>query len=101
MQNGSLTKETRKCGADVWTFRWRERDENGKIVLRRITVGTTQQFPDRRAASPQWSPQNRPMMVRAKPANGREPGTQLFYPAASCGGKSIFVRQLRGPHLST
>ncbi len=51
MQNGSLTKETRKYGADVWTFRWRERDGNGKIVLRRITVGTTQQFPDRRAAS--------------------------------------------------
>jgi len=50
---------------------------------------------------PQWSPQNRPMVVRAKPANGKRPGTQLFYPAACCGGKSIFVRQLRGPHLST
>ena len=25
----------------------------------------------------------------------------MFYPAASCGGKSILVRQLRGPHLST
>ena len=50
---------------------------------------------------PQWSPQNRPTVVRAKPANGKRPGTQLFYPAASCGGKSIFVRQLRGPHLST
>src|SRR5882762_10073337 len=49
----------------------------------------------------QWSPQNRPMVVRAKPANGKRPGTQLFYPAACCGGKSIFVRQLRGPHLST
>ena len=32
---------------------------------------------------PQWSPQNRPMVVRAKPANGKRPGTQLFYPAAS------------------
>jgi len=50
---------------------------------------------------PQWSPQNRPTVVRAKPANGKRPGTKLFYPAASCGGKSIFVRQLRGPHLST
>jgi hypothetical protein len=28
-------------------------------------------------------------------------GTKLFYPAASCGGKSVFVRQLRGPDLST
>ena len=25
----------------------------------------------------------------------------MFYPAASCGGKSVLVRQLRGPHLST
>jgi hypothetical protein len=46
-------------------------------------------------------------VVTPKPANGgqgktgqrKRPGTQLFYPAASCGGKSIFVRQLRGPHL--
>jgi PAS domain S-box-containing protein len=52
---------------------------------------------------------NRPSVVTPKPANGgqgktgqwKRPGTQLFYPAASCGGKSIFVRQLRGPHLRT
>jgi hypothetical protein len=25
---------------------------------------------------PQWSPQNRPTVVRAKPANGKRPGTQ-------------------------
>ncbi len=48
-------------------------------------------------------------VVTPKPANGgqgktgqrKRPGTQLFYPAASCGGKSIFVRQLRGPNLRT
>jgi sensor c-di-GMP phosphodiesterase-like protein len=28
---------------------------------------------------PQWSPQNRPTVVRAKPTNGKRPGTQLFY----------------------
>ena len=47
--------------------------------------------------------------VTAKPANGghfktgqrKWPGTRLFYSDASCGGKSVFVRQLRGPHLST
>src|SRR5712692_4403016 len=47
--------------------------------------------------------------VTLKPANGGQgktgqrkwPGTKLFYPAASCGGKSVFVRQLRGPHLRT
>jgi len=47
--------------------------------------------------------------VTLKPANGGQgktgqrkwPGTKLFYPAASCEGKSVFVRQLRGPHLRT
>ncbi len=47
--------------------------------------------------------------VTLKTANGGQgktgqrkwPGTKLFYPVASCGGKSVFVRQLRGPHLST
>jgi hypothetical protein len=48
-------------------------------------------------------------VVTLKPANGgqgktgqrKRPGTKLFYPAASSGGKSVFVRQLLGPHLST
>ena len=31
----------------------------------------------------------------------RVQGLRLFYPAASCGGKSVLVRQLRGLHLST
>src|ERR1017187_2863036 len=40
--------------------------------------------------------------VTSKPANGiGRPGLRMFYPAASCGGKSVLVRQLRGPHLST
>src|ERR1700691_5999087 len=53
------------------------------------------------AFDPQGSPQKRPMVVTSKPANGMWPGTRLFYSDASCGGKSVFVRQLRGPHLST
>jgi len=68
------------------------RTSDGRLDVKLSVPGTS---------GPQWSPQNRPMVVRAKPANGKRPGTQLFYPAASCGGKSIFVRQLRGPHLST
>src|SRR5215472_11456506 len=31
----------------------------------------------------------------------KEAGTELFYSAESFGGKLVFVRQLRGPHLST
>src|ERR1035441_8753043 len=46
--------------------------------------------------------QKRPTVISSKPANGSSRcGTQLFYPAASCGGKSVLVPQLRGPHLST
>src|SRR5271157_24987 len=46
--------------------------------------------------------QKRPTVISSKPANGSSrPGLRLFYPVASCGGKSVLVRQLRGPHLST
>jgi hypothetical protein len=43
-----------------------------------------------------------PSVITSKPANGigrRE--LRMFYPTASCGGKSVLVRQLRGPLLST
>jgi len=39
-----------------------------------------------------WSGQNRPMKLA---------GTLMFYPADSSVGKSVFLRQLREPHLST
>src|ERR1019366_7175554 len=51
-----------------------------------------------------------PSVITSKAANGYHfktgqrkwpSGTRLFYPAASCEGKSVLVRQLRGPHLST
>ena len=50
-----------------------------------------------------------PSVVTSKPANGgrgktgqrKRLGTRLFYAAGSCGSKSVFVRQLLGPHLST
>src|SRR6266516_2729678 len=50
-----------------------------------------------------------PSVVRSKTANGGQvktgqrmwPGTSLFYPVFSWSGKSVFVRQLRGPHFRT
>jgi hypothetical protein len=58
------------------------------------------------------APDIRPLsasVVTSKPANGghgktgqrRWPGTRLFYSAESSACKFVFVRQLRGPHLST
>jgi len=40
-------------------------------------------------------------VITSKAANGiGRPGLRLFYPAASCGGKSVLVRQLRGVSMS-
>ena len=46
-------------------------------------------------------------VITSKPASrdqvktGHYSETKLFYPACGSAGKLIFVRQLRGPHLST
>src|ERR1700674_172299 len=48
-------------------------------------------------------------VVTSKAANGGHfktgqrmwPGTRWFYAKLPCSGKSVFVRQLRGPHLRT
>jgi hypothetical protein len=44
MQQGSLRKEARRGGPEVWSFRWRERDGNGKTVLRRTTIGNVEEY---------------------------------------------------------
>jgi len=40
------------------------------------------------------------MHDRVKTGHVGPSGTNLFYPAAGSAGKSVFVRQLRGPHFS-
>jgi len=72
-----------------------------QIAGRYIAGGSDTRSFQHSGQNPQGSPQNRPTVVTSKPANGKWPGTRLFYSDASCGGKSVFVRQLRGPHLST
>jgi len=53
--------------------------------------------------APQWTAENRQFVDRAKPANSRAAETCEFYFVPSSVRKSCctFVRQLRGPHLST
>ncbi len=54
-------------------------------------------------------PSEEPSVLTSKPAIGgrvktgqrRPSGTSFFYPAEGCVGKSVLVRQLRGPHFST
>ena len=42
-QQGSLIREERKVGRDVWIFRWREQTPEGR-VKRKVVVGTVEQY---------------------------------------------------------
>ena len=44
-QNGSLKKEPRKLGPDVWTYRWREIGPDGHGRKPKVIVGTVVDFP--------------------------------------------------------
>ena len=39
-QHGSVQREKRRCGPDVWTFRWREISSDGKRKQRKAIIGT-------------------------------------------------------------
>ena len=44
MQWGSVTREQRKTGPDVWSYRWWDRGANGKPIHRRLTIGSVRKF---------------------------------------------------------
>jgi integrase len=50
MQNGSLIRAKRQCGPEVWEFRWREPDADGRRKHRRIVLGSVEQLVDETAA---------------------------------------------------
>ena len=39
-QHGSVQREKRRCGPDVWIFRWREIGSDGKRKQRKAIIGT-------------------------------------------------------------
>lgn len=43
-QSGSLTKERRSKGSDVWAFRWRELDQDSSVKRRKMIVGTVEEY---------------------------------------------------------
>jgi len=63
-----------------------------KNMLDAARIGRQTALSDHLKTGQRRSGQNRPT---------KEAGTELFYSAESFGGKLVFVRQLRGPHLST
>jgi hypothetical protein len=50
MQQGSVIRQHRKIGPDVWCFRWWEAGPNGNRVHRRIVLGTAEQMRDAASA---------------------------------------------------
>ena len=46
MQQGSVVREHRKLGPDVWCYRWWEAGSNGNRVHRRIVLGTSENLRD-------------------------------------------------------
>ena len=45
MQLGSLVRSNRRCGPDVWQFRWADRGPYGKRIYRKRVIGTVCQYP--------------------------------------------------------
>ena len=50
MQLGSLKRNSRKRGPDVWYFRWSENSRDGKRLYHKKINGTVEQYPDEDAA---------------------------------------------------
>ncbi len=48
-QYGSLSRESRKAGSDVWIFRWRESTPESRVNRKRL-IGTVEQYPNKTAA---------------------------------------------------
>lgn len=46
-QHGSLQKDRRKNGSDVWVYRWREYLPDGKTQRRGELIGTVEQYPSK------------------------------------------------------
>jgi len=44
MQYGSVTREERKKGPDVWSYRWWEAGPDRKRIHRRLVIGTVKEF---------------------------------------------------------
>jgi len=50
MQHGSVTREDRKNGPAVWSYRWWEHGPNRKRVHRRLIIGSVTEFKRESAA---------------------------------------------------
>jgi hypothetical protein len=56
MQKGSIIQTVRKQGPNVWSFRWSEKNGNGRRAYRKRVIGTIEQYPDANDARGRWRP---------------------------------------------
>ena len=50
MQRGTLARQHRQKGPDVWQFRWSEKGHDGRRIYRKGVIGTIEEYPDAAAA---------------------------------------------------
>jgi integrase len=50
VQHGSLIRNARKHGSDLWQFRWSEKGLHGKRIYRKRVIGTVEQYSDQDSA---------------------------------------------------
>jgi integrase len=70
-QVGSLTKEKRQRQADVWAYRWREPDLDGKLRRRKVIIGTVEEYRTESHAKKALAALN--LNVNPNPSNGSHP----------------------------
>jgi len=46
-QEGSINRVKRAKGPDVWVYRWRELQEDGRRVQRKTTIGDAERYPNK------------------------------------------------------
>ena len=91
MQQGSVIREHRKLGPDVWCFRWWEAGPNGNRVHRRIVLGKIfrrqQPFWEtpkrRRSQSTSRDQHQTPMILRLLPPHEHRAETVVAMPDGS------------------
>jgi hypothetical protein len=81
MQNGSIMRTERRCGPDVWEYRWREPGADGKRKHRRMVVGSVHQLRDKTAVIRATSALRRDINMANDRGNGRPVTRQIVIPA--------------------
>ncbi len=82
-QQGALFREPRKKGPDVWVYRWRETNAEGKRHSRKEILGTVGEF--RTQADAQRAAEKLRMGINRLAADGAGPPQRLTNSSSTIG----------------